>query len=523
MYLPSLAGSQTSLFHHGLARLVVDQSDEMTLVGMPRSPPASSRRSRSALFIPLLLAPVLFVGCSSNGGGKTVGEAAPQSGADTSGSGANSQADPGKTVITLASTLTFVDDPATASSAFIAAATGGSLTVTASDGTTFTLDVPADSLAADTTITATATATASGVDPSTSMHAVHFQPEGLQFFAGALLHITPAETGVEGRQLPFQAAGDGTDLRLAMLEQLPSGTSIVVSHFSTYGIAIIDQLVFEITVRQPTAAAEAGLWNQISVAISIRNEILRLGQSSADMDLVLQNLFDEYISKVVTPLIEGSDGSCAASLEVAQATRHYYEIWLHNSLPNGIASLKTVAQSAFATMETTCEKDRVTECTAGPDRTILVNFWREMRKWRAALGLGQKPGDSPADEVRRASNICDSYAYTFTGGLEDFQVVDGLVCDVRKLFVLTAPGIGQAQFTGSLPLFDAAGLGTTIEGPYSAQGVFNFSYSGSYIITLPDGPGQAGTMESFSGGQIADASGSGTEKYTLTPAKDQCG
>jgi len=307
-----------------------------------------------------------------------------------------------------------------------------------------------------------------------------------------------------------------------MLEQQSDGTTLVVSHFSTFGIAILDQLVSEITVRRPAAAAEASLWNDIAVAISIRREILRRGQSSPEIDLALQNLFTSYMDRVIIPLIDGADGTCTAAIAAAQSTRHYYDIWIHNSLPNGIVSLKAVAQSAFLTMETLCEKERIDECKQTPDRTILVNFWREMRTWRAALGLARKPGDSPANENRRASDLCDSFAYTFTGGIDDFQVVDGLVCDVRKMFVLTVPGIGQSQHSGGQLVFEESDLGVTLTGPYTLTGIFDAFYSGDFTISLPGGPGQAGTMSAFSGGQIAGEEGSGTEVYTLTPAKGQC-
>jgi hypothetical protein len=100
-----------------------------------------------------------------------------------------------------------------------------------------------------------------------------------------------------------------------------------------------------------------------------------------------------------------------------------------------------------------------------------------------------------------------SFAYSITGGLEDFQVVDQQVCDVRGPFELVAPGAGTAVFSG----------GESLSGTYTATGVFNFSYSGTYAITLPDGPGKPGTMSGTSAGQIAGEAGSGTETYVLTP------
>ena len=95
-------------------------------------------------------------------------------------------------------------------------------------------------------------------------------------------------------------------------------------------------------------------------------------------------------------------------------------------------------------------------------------------------------------------------AYVIVGGLQDWQV-NQVVCDVTQPFMLTSPGVGTAQFSGGLT------------GTYSATGVFNFSYSGTYSITLSDGLGSPGSMIGTSSGQIHGEAGSGSENYTLTP------
>jgi hypothetical protein len=97
-----------------------------------------------------------------------------------------------------------------------------------------------------------------------------------------------------------------------------------------------------------------------------------------------------------------------------------------------------------------------------------------------------------------------SAAYQVVGGLQDWQV-DQAVCDIMAPFTLTSPGVGVAEFAGGL------------SGTYSATGVFNFSYAGTYQIVLTDGLGSPGTMSGTSSGQIAGQAGSGTENYTLTP------
>ena len=97
-------------------------------------------------------------------------------------------------------------------------------------------------------------------------------------------------------------------------------------------------------------------------------------------------------------------------------------------------------------------------------------------------------------------------AYLVVGGLEDWQV-STVVCDVTEPFTLESPGVGVAEFSGGL------------SGTYSATGVFNFSYAGTYQITLSNGLGSPGSMVATSGGQIAGQGGSGSENYSLTPAE----
>ncbi|MBP8208058.1 MAG: hypothetical protein KAY11_00735, partial [Ilumatobacteraceae bacterium] len=92
------------------------------------------------------------------------------------------------------------------------------------------------------------------------------------------------------------------------------------------------------------------------------------------------------------------------------------------------------------------------------------------------------------------------------GGLQDWQV-NMVVCDITKPFTLESPGVGVAEFSGGL------------SGTYSATGVFNFSYAGTYQVILSDGLGSPGTMSGTSSGQIAGQAGSGTENYVLTPAE----
>ena len=82
--------------------------------------------------------------------------------------------------------------------------------------------------------------------------------------------------------------------------------------------------------------------------------------------------------------------------------------------------------------------------------------------------------------------------------------MDQDVCDIMAPFSLDGT-IGIAKFSGGLT------------GTYVVTGIFDIHYEGTYVITLPNGPGQAGAMVATSSGSISGAGGSGSETYSLTP------
>ena len=95
-------------------------------------------------------------------------------------------------------------------------------------------------------------------------------------------------------------------------------------------------------------------------------------------------------------------------------------------------------------------------------------------------------------------------SYHIVGGLDDFQTSTD-VCDIMKPFTLTGGGFTN-NFSGGM------------SGSYNFTGPFQSEGSGTYTISLPDGPGKPGTMTGQgSGSVLGKYTGTGTEKYTLTP------
>lgn len=96
-----------------------------------------------------------------------------------------------------------------------------------------------------------------------------------------------------------------------------------------------------------------------------------------------------------------------------------------------------------------------------------------------------------------------SQSYQIAGGLDDWQT-NTAVCNIMESFTLTGGGFTMV-FSGGLS-------GTyNYTGPYEAFG------TGSYTISLPDGPGYPGAMTGGGSGSAGGATNTGTENYTLTP------
>jgi hypothetical protein len=119
--------------------------------------------------------------------------------------------------------------------------------------------------------------------------------------------------------------------------------------------------------------------------------------------------------------------------------------------------------------------------------------------------LGFPPKPSWDEKMKKLLEITDKckFAYQVVGGLDDWKT-NTRICDVMKPFTLTG-SCCTLRFTGGMT------------GTYSYTGIMGASGSGTYVISLPGGPMKPGTMIGAGDGVAGGASGSGAEKYTLTP------
>ena len=155
-----------------------------------------------------------------------------------------------------------------------------------------------------------------------------------------------------------------------------------------------------------------------------------------------------------------------------------------DGVPTGgtVQALLSAGEKAVDPSSTPIPVDAVFEYSASdePNKTGTVSL-----EARSKRGVGRV--DINFDTNQTA-------AYQVVGGLDDWQT-DTAVCDIMKPFVLT--GILTMNFTGGL-----SGSYEYSGGPFDAAG------SGTYEISLPNGPGQAGTMTGTGEGSVRHSAGS---------------
>ena len=191
--------------------------------------------------------------------------------------------------------LTVTADPGRAATAHITTA-GGSLMATGADGTTFTLDIPPDSLAEDTDITMTPVATIGGWDVAPgNVAAVTLAPDGLSFASPARLTITPSAPIGDVQVAPFQFYAQGKDANLVLADHGAPGIAIPVEHFSGHGVAWDVSIPFWLAwARYRQTQAEDRLHNLLAEELGRISAQQKAGQVP---DKTLENVVDGLIGQ----------------------------------------------------------------------------------------------------------------------------------------------------------------------------------------------------------------------------------
>ena len=330
---------------------------------------------------------------------------------------------------------------------------GGSVSLTAKDGSKFTLDVPADALEADTMITMTAVKSIEGAPLANSTQAaVQLEPSGLFFKEMATLTIVPGKDIPIKEQIIFGYEGDGQDYHLAAVDPKSKEIKIKVMRFSGAGVGSGSDSAWAANLQIQANDASTRLSQKMGEVVqNERRKQFGLEDDSADSTEwadKLKSLLDQFEDQVVLKEIVAAELDCKHAGQAIQ----------------DLLRLERLTQLFFET---------------------------------GTRGFNEKLG--------KLVKILEGCAapYRIVGGLDDWQT-NTAVCDIMKPFTLTGNGFTM-QVSGGL------------SGTYTYTGPFNAGGTGTYTISLPNGVGKPGTMTGGGAGSAGGYTNTGTEKYTLTP------
>jgi hypothetical protein len=197
---------------------------------------------------------------------------------------------------------------------------GGRIVATGADGTTYTLDVPANGLLAATRITLTPVTQVSNLpfgETASTTIGVQFAPEGLKFFSPATLTVRPAAPAaipIE-RQLFFGWESTGRALSLVAPDPTSAEIRLAILHFS--GVGVVRSKGFDADiepVRQRIGGdAEARIQSAAAERLSRARQRQLLGIDDPSDQNLLNDLFAQYERDVVQPRLAAAGTSCAAA------------------------------------------------------------------------------------------------------------------------------------------------------------------------------------------------------------------
>ncbi len=341
---------------------------------------------------------------------------------------------------------------------------GGSISLTAADGSEFTLDFPANALETDTLITMTAVESIEGAPLDDGpVAAVQLEPSGLFFNEILTLTIVPAQEIPIENQIIFGYEGSGQDYHLAVIDPNSREIKVKLMQFSGAGVGSGGDKEWAANLMVQAGEASARLSHKVGELLQNERQAQLLGQEgNPEIWKSIKSYMEQYYDQVIQKEMAAAELDCKYAQKAIQSL-------LGLERQNQLLGLSADENGNII--------------------PIVNDLWGKIDK---LMKIGEK---------------CRA-AYQIVGGLDEFQT-NTAVCDIMGPFTLTGGGFAL-KFSGGL-----SGTYTYSGGPFGASG------SGSYTISLPNGLGQPGTMTGGGSGCVETELGtfcnSGTEKYSLSP------
>jgi hypothetical protein len=196
--------------------------------------------------------------------------------------------------------------------------TGGSVSLTAADGSKFTLDVPANAVEADTTITMTAVKSLDGAPlANNTPTAVQLEPSGLFLKEMATLTIVPAKEIPTKEQIIFGYEGGGQDYHLAVIDPKSKEIKIKLMHFSGAGVGSGSDSDWAATLQLQADNAYTRLAQKLGELL----QPARFGEGSFDASKVGEtalSILKQFEEQVVLKEIAAAELDCKHARKALQ-------------------------------------------------------------------------------------------------------------------------------------------------------------------------------------------------------------
>jgi len=200
---------------------------------------------------------------------------------------------------------------------------GGSVSLTAADGSRFTLDVPANAVDADTAITMTAVKSLDGAPlANNTPTAVQLEPSGLFFKEMATLTIVPAKEIPTKEQIIFGYEGDGQDYHLAVIDPRSKEIKIKLMHFSGAGVGSGSDSAWSATSQLQANNAYTLLAQKLGEVLQPERLKMIPGDKSSsaanEQGETVKSILDQFEDQVVLKEIAAAELDCKHARKALQ-------------------------------------------------------------------------------------------------------------------------------------------------------------------------------------------------------------
>lgn len=203
-----------------------------------------------------------------------------------------------------------LDEASAASSTF--SPNGSSMTLTAADGTVFTLDVPPGALDADTAITMTAVKSITGaLLNSETVAAVQLEPSGLFFNEFVTLTVIPAQEIPVENQIIFAYEGTGQDYHLAIVDPTSRAIKIKLLEFSGAGVGSGGDKEWAANLQRQASDSRVRIQNEVAKLLQTERIDQLLGsEGNAEVWSILKSYLEKYYDQVIQKEMVAAELDC---------------------------------------------------------------------------------------------------------------------------------------------------------------------------------------------------------------------